>query len=123
MTPLQRPSPFIDRATFTPAEAAEYTRTAAERNRSRLRTPDDRLMQVDVDDAYVEIEAMKLDGLRTSLIVDPPDGMLPPLLPAAQERASARPKRSFDDPEVLGLEERCLLGNFGLGGSMAFKPS
>ena len=122
MTPLQRPSQFKDRATFTPEEAAEYTRTAAERHRSRLLTPDDRLMQVDIDETYVEIEAITLDGVRTSLIVDPPDGMLPPLLPAAQERARTKPPRSFDDPEVLGLAERCLLGNFGLGGSLASPP-
>jgi hypothetical protein len=66
---------------------------------------------------------MPLDGLRTSLIVDPPDGMLPPLLPAAQERKANKPKRSFDDPETFGLAERCLLGNFGAsGGSLASPP-
>jgi hypothetical protein len=65
---------------------------------------------------------MPLDGLRTSLIVDPPNGMLPPLLPAAQQRVKNRPKRSYDDPEGFGLAERCLLGNFGLGGSMASPP-
>jgi hypothetical protein len=122
MTPLQRPAQFRDRASFTPEEADAYVRTAAQRNQDRLLTPDDRLLQIDVDDTYAEIEAMKLDGLRTSLIVDPPNGMLPPLLPAAQERARLRPKRAFDDPEVLGLAERCLLGNFGLGGSMASPP-
>ena len=122
MTPLQRPSEFKDRAAFTPEEAAEYVRTAADRNRNRLLTPDDRLTQVDVDDTYVETEAMPLDGVRTSLIVDPPNGMLPPLPPGTQARAGARPRRSFDDPEVLSLSERCLLGNFGLGGSMASPP-
>jgi hypothetical protein len=122
MTPLQRPAQFKDRATFTPEEAAEYMATAAERNHERLLTADDRLLQVDVDETYVEIEAIRLDGLRTSLIVDPPNGMLPPTLPAAQARASARPKRSYEDPEVFGLAERCLLGNFGLGGSLASPP-
>src|SRR6185295_2273691 len=33
-----------------------------------------------------------------------------------------RPRRSFDDPEALGLAERCLLGNFGAGGSLASPP-
>ena len=66
---------------------------------------------------------MPLDGLRTSLIVDPANGMLPPLLPAAQARIADRPKRSFDDPETFGLAERCLLGNFGAsGGSLASPP-
>jgi hypothetical protein len=122
MTPLQRPPEFKDQAAFTPEQAAEYIRAAPERVRNGLPTLDDRLTQVDLDDTYVETEVMKFDRLRTSLIVDPPNGILPPLLPAARARAAARPKRSFDDPEVLGLAERCLLGNFGAGGSTASPP-
>jgi hypothetical protein len=122
MTPLQRPPEFKDKAVFTPEEAAEYERTAPDRARNRLPSAADRLTQSDLDDQYAEGEAIKFDGLRTSLIVDPPTGMLPAMLPAAQSRIAARPKRSFDDPEVLGLAERCLLGNFGLGGSIASPP-
>lgn len=122
LTPLQRPPEFRDRAVFTPEEAAEFLRTAPDRVRKRLPTDDDRLTQVDVDDTFVEVEAMPLDHLRTSLIVEPRDGVLPALLPAAQARVAARPRRSFDDPEALGLAERCLLGNFGAGGSLASPP-
>jgi hypothetical protein len=122
LTPLQRPQEFKDKATFTPEEAAEYVRTAPERVLNRLPSAADRLTQADVDDAFVETEAYKLDGLRTSLIVDPANGMLPPLLPVAKARIAARPKRSFDDPEAFSMSERCLLGNFGVGGSMASPP-
>jgi hypothetical protein len=122
LTPLQRPPDFKDRFAFTPAEAAEYARTAEERHRSRFPTVEDRLTQADIGDTYVETDVIVLDGLRTSLIVDPPNGMLPPLLPAAQARIAARPKRLYDGPETFGLAERCLLGNFGLGGSMASPP-
>jgi hypothetical protein len=122
LTPLQRPPEFKDRVAFTPEEAAEYERTWSERTRNGLPTAADRLTQADLDDTYVESEAIKLDGLRTSLVVDPPSGTLPPLLPSARARAAARPKRSFDDPESLNLAERCLLGNFGPGGSMASPP-
>jgi hypothetical protein len=122
LTPLQRPREFTDQVAFTPEQAAEYVRATPERLRNSFPTAADRLTQVDVDETYVETEAIKLDGLRTSLVVDPPNGMLPPPLPAAQARAAARPKRSFDDPEVLGLAERCLVGNFGLGGSLASPP-
>ncbi len=122
LTPLQRPPEFKDAATFTPEQAAEYERTSADRIRNRLPTPADRLTQADVDDTYVESEVIKVDRLRTSLIVDPPNGMLPPLLPAAQARVAARPKRTYDDPEAVNLAERCLLGNFGLGGSTASPP-
>jgi hypothetical protein len=122
LTPLQRPPAFKDRAAFTPEEADEYVRAAPERARNRLRTAADRLTQADIDDAFVETEAYRLDGLRTSLIVDPANGMLPPLLPAARARIAARPMRSFEDPEVFSMSERCLVGIFGLGGSLASPP-
>ena len=123
LTPLQRPEQFKEHVAFTPEEAAEYVRATPDRIRTRLPTSVDRQMQIDIDDTFVEVEQMPLDGLRTSLIVDPPNGMLPPLLPAAKARIAARPKRSFDDPETFGLAERCLLGNFGAsGGSLASPP-
>ena len=49
------------------------------------------------------------ENRRTSLIVDPASGKIPPQLPQAIERAAKRPKSSSDDPEVVGLDERCLL--------------
>ena len=122
MTPLQRPEPFRDRIAFTPQEAAEYVRATPDRIRSRLRTVVDRQMQIDIDDTFAEFEKMPLDGLRTSLIIDPANGMLPPLLPAAHARIAGRPPRSFEDPETFGLAERCLLGNFNGGGSLASPP-
>ena len=122
-TPLQRPQQFIDRPTFTPEEAAAYLAATEDRVRSRLPTSADRQVQIDLDDTYAEVERMPLDGLRTSLIVDPPNGMLPRLLVGAQARKANRPKRSLDDPETFGLAERCLLGNFGAsGGSLASPP-
>ena len=122
LTPLERPAGFEHRATFTREEAAEYKRTASDRFRSRLRTEADRLTQSDIDDTFVETEVYALDRLRTSLIVDPPTGRLPELLPSARARIAARPARSFEDPETFGLAERCLLGNFGQGGSLASPP-
>jgi hypothetical protein len=123
LTPLQRPQAFRERSAFTPEEAAEYVRATPDRIRSRLPTAADRQMQIDIDDTFVEVENMPLDGLRTSLIVDPANGMLPPLLPAAQARIAGRPKRSFEDPETFGLAERCLVGSFGAsGGSLASPP-
>jgi hypothetical protein len=49
---------------------------------------------------------------RTSLVVDPPDGRVPPLTPAAQERAKARGPVSgetgADRPQDLSLWVRCI---------------
>ena len=122
LTPLQRPAGFRDRATFTKEEAAEYVRATPDRARSRLATEADRLIQSDIDATAVEVEQYALDGLRTSLIVDPPDGMLPALVPAARARIAARPKRAYDDPELFSPGERCLVAMFGLGGSAASPP-
>jgi hypothetical protein len=61
---------------------------------------------------------------RTSIVVDPPDGKLPALTPAARQRLGAmlaRPSAendpgldptpgAYDDPERRPLGERCLLG-------------
>jgi hypothetical protein len=64
---------------------------------------------------------------RTSIIIDPPDGRVPPMTPAAIARNAARilrttsdatesrdvglePAGSYDDPERRPLGERCLLG-------------
>src|SRR6185503_11039407 len=72
-------------------------------------------------------EAILIDGQRrTSLIVDPPDGKIPPQLPDAQKRNAALRRAAptsdapesavsddagaFDDPELRPLGERCLLG-------------
>jgi hypothetical protein len=122
LTPLQRPAAFRDRATFTKEEAAEYVRATPDRARARLATESDRLIQSDLDSVSVEVEAFALDGLRTSLIVDPPDGTLPALVPAARARVAARPKRTFEDPEVFSPGERCIVALFGLGGSAASPP-
>jgi hypothetical protein len=44
---------------------------------------------------------------RTSLIIDPPDGRIPALVPGAQNRMRAR-VRSNDGPEGRSLAERCI---------------
>jgi len=48
---------------------------------------------------------------RTSLIIDPPDGRIPPLTAEAAQRrttADANRRRPFEGPEDLTLVERCL---------------
>lgn len=54
---------------------------------------------------------------RTSLIVDPANGRIPPPTPAAEQRATARAayrvNHPADGPEDRSLAERCLLSNAG----------
>ena len=57
----------------------------------------------------------EFDG-RTSVVVDPPDGRIPPLTPAARDRRAAaaehRRMHPADGPEDLPLGHRCV--NFGV---------
>ena len=50
---------------------------------------------------------------RTSLIVDPPDGRIPPLTPEAQKKAAARAEarrlHPADGPEDRSLADRCIV--------------
>src|SRR6478609_1059434 len=106
VTPLQRPADLAGKPVFSEAEAAEYERTWLDGFRKNF--PPEDLQAPDID--YEYMDRMKVvAGRRTSLITDPADGRLPPLLPAAKARADARPKPSKDDPESMGLDERCLL--------------
>ncbi len=102
MTPLERAPELAEKATFTEAEAAAYERRVLERQKTGLNTggPD-------------WWDQVHLANRRTSLIVDPPNGRIPPLTPEAQKRAAAlalaRGERGpADSIEDLGLGVRCL---------------
>jgi hypothetical protein len=106
ITPLERPAELAAQAYFSPADAAEYERTWLDTFRKNFSQED--LMAPDLDYTFMDRQTV-VPSRRTSLITDPPNGRLPPLLPAAKMRADARPKQSRDDPEVIGLAERCLM--------------
>jgi hypothetical protein len=87
-TPLQRSPKFANQEFFTDAERAEL-----DRQRSALLGRDKRSArgtEADVAGAYNAVfTPMKRTGLRTSRIVDPPDGRLPALTPEARKRVAA----------------------------------
>jgi hypothetical protein len=67
-------------------------------------------------------ELARVDGSkRTSLIIDPPDGKIPPLTPQARQRGAARPVNRFDSVEDRPLGERCMVG-FGSTGGPPMMP-
>jgi len=120
LTPLTRPTEWAHRFSLTEAEAAEFERTGFERTMKTVPQLD-RMTAGDLDEVYLDTATLKVVAdRRTSLIVDPPNGMLPPQLPAARERNSSR-KLSYDDPESRTLDERCL-ASFVFGGSSAAPP-
>jgi hypothetical protein len=93
-TPLQRPAKYANQEFFTPAQRAQLdeARTAV---LAGADTRDDRRGTArDVAGAYnSEFVSFKRTGARTSLIVDPPDGRMPP--PAGEALKIAAAERAF----------------------------
>src|SRR5207237_7288587 len=87
-TPLQRAPKFANQETFTEAQRAEL-----DRERSALMRRDKRVergTELDVAGAYNAVfTSQKRTGARTSLIIDPPNGRIPPMTPEAQKLAAA----------------------------------
>ncbi len=114
ITPLERPAELAGKASFTAAEAADYERVVVERT-NRDQRPDDAAADVAraYNDFWWDSGTRVVPTRRTSLVVDPPDGRVPALTTAAQQRqaalAEARQLRGpADHPEDRNLWERCL---------------
>ena len=86
--PLQRPARYANQAVFTEAERAELDRLRSEVLGRERRA--ERGTERDVSGSYNNVfVSFKRTGARTSLIVDPPNGRIPPVTPDAQKVASA----------------------------------
>jgi hypothetical protein len=87
-TPLQRSAKYANQEFFTEAQRQEL-----DKERAALLGRDRRVergTELDVAGAYSAVfMSMKRTGARTSLIVDPSNGRIPPLTPEAQKRAAA----------------------------------
>jgi hypothetical protein len=111
LTPLERPRDLAGKAYFTKEEAAAYEKRIVERRDSDPDAADS------VADPVVwwERGTHVVSTLRTSLVVDPPDGRIPPLIPEAQKRMQDSRTQTrlhpTDGPEDRSLQERCLLSN------------
>ena len=154
MTPVERPAEFGNRLVLTDAEAAAMERYEQQRNEKDLQPVDPNrvappvggdttptksfleglfragggtvggynLIWINSGSRVVTIDGQK----RTSLIVDPTDGRIPPMKPEARDRVAARLQtrvspdaaegaaggtaNQFDGPEARPLAERCILG-------------
>ena len=114
LTPLERPAQLAGKTSLTPEEAAAYvTQVREQGNRDRRGGS----AETDVGEAYNDFwfdRGTKIVGsLRTSLIVDPPDGKIPALTSEAQKRVddvrAYNREHPADSPENRGLAERCLI--------------
>jgi len=83
--PMQRPVQYKDQEFFTDAQLAELDKLRAARPGNETRSV--KGTEQDVAGAYnVVFTSRRPTARRTSLIVDPPDGRVPPLTPAVQQR-------------------------------------
>ena len=103
MTPFERSHDMNSKDVLTPEEAAAFEQDTIARRATANQTagPD-----------WWDPGTAVMKNRRTSLVVDPPDGRVPPLTPEAQKRMAARgrPQRNNPEaPEDLALNERCLL--------------
>ena len=117
LTSLERPSELSGKEVLSDEDAAEYERETLRALDKDRRTSDGLTAEQDVRNAYNQFwwdYGTKLtEDKRTSLIVDPPDGRVPPLTPEARKRADARTaalQRPAHGPEDRTVWERCILG-------------
>ena len=117
MTPLERPSELAGKDVLTDEEAAEYESNRLRELDKDRRVSDGLTAVQDVRNAYNQFwwdYGTKLtEDKRTSLIVDPPDGKIPPMTPEGQKRVDARRAarlRPAQGPEDRTVWERCILG-------------
>src|SRR6516162_11716718 len=91
ITPLERPPELAGKAFFTPEEAAAYEKQWRDRNNAdRREANSDADLTTGYNDFWWDRGTKVVSTLRTSIIVDPPDGRLPRLTPEAQKRAADR---------------------------------
>jgi hypothetical protein len=93
ITPLERPAEFGTRAFFTAAEVAALEKQAQAQTGDESRAKG---TQSDVARAYNDFwwdRGTTVTSLRTSLVIDPPDGRIPPETDAAGRRAADEGKR------------------------------
>jgi hypothetical protein len=136
-TPLERPKALEGRETLTDDEVAELRRRADrifKNTNADFAAGDavflaaladvDRFKSTTATGTTNEMIEREFDN-RTSLVIDPPDGRIPPLTAAGQERVAARQARRQrpEGPEDFNHIERCLTygaprlsgGNAGAG--------
>src|SRR5436309_3587304 len=112
-TPLERPAALAGKAVYTEEEALAAFKKAVESDAE----VDPRTVHYDWKEYGMDAwQSGVRPNLRTSLIVDPPDGRIPPLTPEAQKRlagAAAAARARGSDVTTRGMYTRCITGNGG----------
>jgi hypothetical protein len=133
-TPMERAPELGERRAFTDAEAAAISKAAIAAVEADA-APSDPSKKIEAAAALPPVgnynlfwtdrgmNVARIAGeYRTSMIVEPANGRIPPLTPAALQRVtSTKIGRSNDGPEGRALGERCLL-SFGYSSGPPMLP-
>ncbi len=127
ITPMARPAIFKDKPTISGAEAKEYEKKDKEVLDDQDGKSDGPLIAAAGSSGtggynvlFVDrgTELARVDGqARTSLIIDPPDGRMPPMVPRQNRprnggggQGESYAGMSYDNIKARPLSERCLIG-------------
>ena len=129
VTPVERPTELADKAFLSEEEVAAYAAERVRANNADLDregkkqittsrgqvngTSETRDLALAYNDFWWDRGTAVVETRRTSLVVDPPNGRIPPLTDAGAERAAERLRinqRPTEGPEDRPLGERCVTG-------------
>src|SRR3989449_7183480 len=118
LTPLERPKGLGSKEFYTDQEIAELTKRAHERGdlgeEGDVGFTRPQAVRYDLELYGFDPSTLRYSSKRTSLIVGP-EGVVPPMLPAARERNAERAAKDkgheFDSYANRPLSERCLMGD------------
>ena len=129
VTPVERPTEFADKEFLSEEEVAAYAAERVRANNADLDreakklittsrgqvngTRESRDLALAYNDFWWDRGTAVVETRRTSLVVDPPNGRIPPLTDAGAERAAERLRvnqRPTEGPEDRPLGERCITG-------------
>ena len=123
LTPFERPTQFDGRENLTPEEAAAFEASERTRLNRDLFDPETGAAGyrprseggvLSYNEFWYERGIELTSDKRTSLVVDPPDGRLPPRTEeaamAARENAAYRREHMYDSYENRSLADRCIMG-------------
>ncbi len=124
ITPLERPEELSDKEFLTEEEAANLEQETVDRNERLLRRVARKTEATESVDRgedgapgfynnfWLDRGTTTIGTRRTSLIVDPPNGRIPPVTPEAEKRAETRRAYRREHPadswEDRGMADRCM---------------
>ena len=113
LTPFERPKELAGKEFFTEEDAAAFAKKVIDQsNRDRRGASPEEDVAGAYNEAWFDRGTKVASNLRTSIVVDPADGKVPPLTPEAREAAAARAavqQRRPERPEDFSLPVRCIM--------------